>query len=88
MAAPIPSTWKYVPETSSAGTRSLCPSMLTTIAIERRARTPEKIFGVGAGFGSGRLTLGVLDAVAVSTKLLRKSSYIGNDSMLPPELLP
>ena len=45
-AAPTPSTWKYVPETSSPGTRSVWPFTPTFIAIGRRANSPEKI-GVG-----------------------------------------
>src|SRR4029453_10060082 len=80
-AAPTPSTWKYVPETISAGTRSLWPSMPTTMASERRANAPEKIFGVGAGLGSVALTRGMAGALPRSTKLSRKSSYIGNESI-------
>ena len=86
IAAPTPSTWKYVPETSSPGTRSVWPLTPTFIAICRRANIPAKTLGVGAGLGTVWLIRGSL--VALSTKLSRKSSYIGNDSMLPPELLP
>ena len=45
-AAPTPSTWKYVPETSSPGTRSVCPFTPTFIATGRRANSPEKIGAV------------------------------------------
>ena len=85
IAAPTPSTWKYVPLTISPGTRSVWPSTPTFNAAVRRANIPEKIFGVGAGLSTTGLIRGSLP---FSTKLSRKSSYIGNDSMLPPELLP
>jgi hypothetical protein len=88
-AAPTPSTWKYVPETSSPDIRSVWapPSgILTFIWIGRRAKRPEKIFGVAAGLGTAWLTRGSF--AAPSTKLSRKSSYIGYEIMLPPELLP
>ena len=88
-AAPTPSTWKYVPETSSPNARSVWPppsGMPTFIGIGRRAKRPKKTFGVAAGLGTGWLTRGSF--VALSTKLSRKSSYIGYESMLPPELLP
>ena len=58
------------------------------IGTGRRANIPEKIFGVGAGLGSVWLTRGSASAPRRSTKLSRKSSYIGYDNMLPPELLP
>ena len=48
----------------------------------------EEAFGVGAAFGTGRLTRRSAGVSARSTKLSRKSSYMGNDSMFPPELLP
>jgi hypothetical protein len=78
-----------VPDTSSPDTRSVWPppsGMPTFIGIGRRAKTPEKTFGVAAGLGTAGLTRGSFAAPA--TKLSRKSSYMGYESMLPPELLP
>ena len=78
-----------MPETSSPGTRSVWPSTPTFIATARRANMPENTFGAGAPFATAELTRGERRRAAPrSTKSSRKSSYIGNDSMLPPELLP
>src|SRR5262249_10019432 len=84
-AAPTPSTWKYVPDTSSPDTRSVRPFTPMFIATCRRATRPEKILGVGAAFGTGWLTPG---RDGPSDTLSRQPSNIGNDSMLPPLLLP
>jgi len=62
--------------------------MPTLMKVARRAKTPEKI-GVGVALVvTGALTRGNAAAPLRSTRLSRTSSYIGNDSTLPPELLP
>ena len=77
-----------MPDTSSPGTRSVCPFAPTFMATVRRANIPEKTVAVGAPAATGGVTRRSVPADPASTKLSRKSSYIGYDSMLPPELLP